>query len=136
MITTTIIIVVVVVVTITIVVSINITTTIIIIIIIINIIVIVTITIVFNIIITTTIIIIITNVIIILIVTTTCLCADTRPSAQRFLQKVFLPIVPLNQCQTAFRDTRLISDIKICAGDLKNGGIDSCLVSPLLASSA
>ncbi|KAK7114217.1 chymotrypsinogen A-like isoform X2 [Littorina saxatilis] len=51
----------------------------------------------------------------------------SNPSAQTNLQKVRLPIVPLNQCQAAFRDTRLISDIKICAGDLRNGGIDSCL---------
>lgn len=40
-----------------------------------------------------------------------------------------LPIVPLSQCLAAYGSNMLVSDINICAGDVKVGGIDACLVS-------
>ncbi|KAL8589327.1 hypothetical protein ACOMHN_052330 [Nucella lapillus] len=50
----------------------------------------------------------------------------TNRQPQRMLRKVSLPIIPLSQCQHAY-NTRLISNIKICAGDMNRGGIDSCM---------
>ncbi|XP_076470327.1 trypsin-7-like [Babylonia areolata] len=50
----------------------------------------------------------------------------SRPAAQRFLRKVELPIVSLADCLKAY-GSRLVSDIKICAGFFQNGGKDSCL---------
>ncbi|PVD20357.1 hypothetical protein C0Q70_18511 [Pomacea canaliculata] len=53
--------------------------------------------------------------------------AVNAPYEQNDLQKVSLPIVPLSQCLAAYGSNMLVSDINICAGDVKVGGIDACL---------
>uniref|UniRef100_A0A2C9JGL0 Peptidase S1 domain-containing protein n=1 Tax=Biomphalaria glabrata TaxID=6526 RepID=A0A2C9JGL0_BIOGL len=46
-------------------------------------------------------------------------------SLQQKLRAVELPIVNQNQCQQSY-GSRLINNLKFCAGDYINGGIDTC----------
>ena len=53
---------------------------------------------------------------------------ETVPYAQEMLRSASVPIVSNNDCLDAYQDSRFITDDKICAGDIINGGVDACLV--------
>lgn len=52
---------------------------------------------------------------------------DTLRRTQQVLRQVALPVVSQRDCLSAYRDTRVINDLKICAGEILKGGVDACM---------